>query len=189
MDRSVVVTTRSLAAALICSCLLLAGCATGPNIVVNENPTADFSQFKTYGFAQPLGTDRAEYSSLLSQYLTVAASREMDARGYRQAEDPDLQLNFFANTKDKIRTTQTPTAGVYYGYRRGRYDAWGGYETRVTQFTEGMLTIDVVDAQRKQLVWEASISDRVREEDKTNLEAVLNEALTLVFAEFPYTAN
>ena len=171
---------------VVAALLGLVACASGPKLYTNQNPSARFSEYQTYGFAQPLGTDKSEYSSLLSQYLTNAVSRELDARGYVRSDQPDLQINFFVNTKEKIRTTQTPAAGGYYSYRRGYYDPWGGYETRVDQFTEGTLTVDLVDTQANQLVWEANLVGRVREEARENLEAAIDQAISNVFAEYPY---
>lgn len=167
----------------------LAACASGPKIYTNENPSARFNAYQTYGFPKKLGTDSAEYSSFLSQYLTTAVSRELDARGYQRADNPDLKVNFFVNTKEKIRATQTPAAGGYYGYRRGYYGAWGSYETRVDQFTEGTLTIDLVDAEADQLVWEGNAVGRVRDEARENLQARIDEVVSSIFADYPYRAS
>ena len=79
--------------------VVLAGCASGPRVFSNEDPTAGFATYRTYGFASPLGTDRPEYSSLTTEFLRQATSRELEARGYRRAEEPDLLVNFFVNTK------------------------------------------------------------------------------------------
>ena len=168
--------------------MIAAACASGPKLYVNENPAASFANYRTYGFSESLGTDRAEYNSMLSQYLTDAVGRELNARGYEQSDEPDLRVNFFVNTKEKIRATQTPTAGGYYGYRRGSYVGWDGYETRVSQFTEGTLTIDMVDAEVNQLVWEANAVGRVTEKDRENLKAAVDEAVTAIFSKFSYRA-
>lgn len=167
--------------------LLLVGCASGPKVFVNQDPAADFGQYRTFGFPAKLGTDDREgYTSLLSQYLKEAATRELQARGYRLAENPDLLVNFAVMTKEKIRSTSTPTYGGFYGYRG--YGAWGGYETTVTQYTEGTLSIDLADAKRNQLVWEAAIVGRLRDEDRKNLKATVDAAVQRLFQDFPYYA-
>lgn len=175
--------------------LLLPGCASGPDIFVNEDPQANFANYNTYGFPPELSTDRsAGYGSLLSQYLKNAVSRELDARGYREAANPDLEVNFYVHTQEKIKTTQTPTTMGYYGYRGGRYGTWGGYggvayETRVTQYTEGTLNVDLVDNKRDQLVWEAAMVGRVSKDARENLEPRVNEAIAELFLEYPYRAG
>ena len=127
---------------LVICVALFAGCATGPRIFVNEDPAASFSSYKTFSFEPQLGTDRPGYSSILSQYLRVAVSRELEARGYRQvSEGSDLAVNFYLHTAEKVRTMQSVSGGGgYYGYRRGFYGAYAGYptvETEVLQYTEG----------------------------------------------------
>lgn len=176
---------------LLASLALLAGCATGPQIYTNSDPAGDFTGYRTYNFAEPLGTDRADYTSLLSQYLKTAVSRELGARGYQRSENPDLLVNFYTESKEKVQSTTTagPGLGGFYGWRTGYYGVWGGYETRVTQYTEGTLVIDVVDARRSQLVWEGIAVDRVREENLRNPQSAVDQAVAQIFAQFPWRAG
>ena len=175
--------------------LLTTGCASGPDVFINQDPGADFGAYNTYGFPPELSTDRASgYSSLLSQYLKTAVSREMDARGYTQSDNPDLEVNFYVHTEEKIKTTQTPTSTGYYGYRGGRYSGWGGYggvgyETRVTQYTEGTLNVDLVDNRRDQLVWEAAMVGKVSKDARENLEQAVNEAIAELFQSYWHRAG
>jgi hypothetical protein len=175
----------------LASVLLLSACSSPPRVYSNEDPEAVFSTYKTYAFQDKLGTDRPEYTSLLSQYLKVAVQREMNARGYREVEtNPDLLVNFYVTTKEKIRSTSTPAYGGYYGYRP--YGTWGGYagyETTITQYTEGTLTIDVVEAKRDQLVWEGTLVDRIYGDQAENLRARVDEAVLYLFAEYAHTAG
>jgi len=183
--------TRRGGAAAICTLAvsLFTGCASGPSIYVNTDPAASFATYRTYNFVTPLGTDGPGYSSMLSQYLRQATSRELEARGYQRSDNPDLLVNFNVQTKDKIQTTTTPSGpryGGYYGYRSGYYGVWGGYETQVSQYTEGTLNIDIVDAARKQLAWEGTAVGRVREKDRQNLKAVIDDVVAQFFAKYPY---
>jgi len=170
--------------------LMISSCATTPKIYTNQDPAADFTSYRTYAFDDPLGTDKSGYSSLLSQYLKNAVNREMEMRGYTLAENPDLIVNFYVHTQEKIKTTQTPTTtGGYYGYRGSRYGTWGGYpsyETRVTQHTEGTINVDLVDRARGQLVWESELVGRVTEEVRENLESAIDQAITEIFTKYPY---
>lgn len=176
------------AIAVALAALLLASCASGPSIYVNADPAANFSTYRTYNFMSPLGTDRPGYSSVLSQYLRAAASRELEARGYQKSDSPDLLVNFNVQTKEKIQTNTMstgPAYGGYYGYRSGYYGTWGGYETQVTQYTEGTLTVDVVDAGRKQLAWDGTAVGRVHEEARKNLQGAVDKVMAQIFEKFP----
>ena len=176
--------------------LVMTGCASGPDVFINEDPAADFGAYRSYGFPPELSTDKSGgYGSLLSQYLKTAVSREMDARGYTQSGNPDLEVNFYLHTEEKIKTTQTPTSTGYYGYRGGRYSSWGGYgggvgyETRVTQYTEGTLNVDLVDNKRDQLVWEAAMVGKVSKDARENLESAVNEAIAELFQSYWHQAG
>ncbi len=172
--------------------VLLAGCASAPKTFFNEDPAADFSAYHTYGFPKTLGTDeQAGYTSLLSKYLMAATSREMEARGYKRSDTPDLLVDFSLHTKEKIRTTSTPTTGAYYGGYRG-YGGWGGYagyETRVTQYTEGALSIALVDAKKNQLVWEGIAQGRIDDKARENLQSSVNQVVALLFKSYPHRAG
>ena len=188
MDQSLVHRGRCVVLGVLAP-LLFAGCASGPSIFVNADPAANFTAFHTYNFEVPLGTDNSGYSSLLSQYLRTATAREMEGRGYQRSDTPDLLINFNVKTKDKIQTTTTPSGpsyGGYYGYRSGYYGVWNGYDTQVTQYTEGTLTVDVVDAARKQLVWDGTAVGRVREKDRQNLQPAIDNVITQIFTRYPY---
>ena len=187
MNQSFVQRVRGASVAVLAT-LLFTGCASGPSIFVNTDPSASFATYRTYNFVTPLGTDKSGYSSLLSQYLRTATARELEARGYTRSDTPDLLVNFNVKTKDKIQTTTTPSGpsyGGYYGYRSGYYGVWNSYDTQVTQYTEGTLTVDVVDAARKQLVWDGTAVGRVREKDRQNLGPAIDRVIAEIFAKYP----
>jgi hypothetical protein len=183
---------RGLGLALLAAPLLgLAACASGPEVRSLSDPSANFAQYQTFGFADPLGTDRAGYQSIVSQQLKASTRREMEARGLRYSEqDPQLLVNFNAKLDDKMRVTTTPEpvmAPGYYGYRRGFYQPWPMYTERtdVTQYQEGTLTIDVIDAARKQLVWEGTVTKSVSSKDMKDVNATLDSTVKAAFAKFP----
>jgi hypothetical protein len=186
---------KMLAAALASGMLLLAGCASGPDVRAVSDPSANFAQFRTFGFAEPLGTDRAGYQSIVSQQLKSATTREMSARGLTySATNPDLLVNFSAKLDDKMRVTTTPEpvmAPGYYGYRRGFYQPWPMYTERtdVSEYTQGTLTIDVIDAARKQLVWEGTVTKSITSKDQANVPAALDAAVAAAFAKYPGPAR
>lgn len=169
--------------------VLLTACASSPNTFSNADPDVDFSQYESFGFFSTLSTDNEQYQSLVSNFLKVAVAQELDLRGLKYDEEaPELRVNFYINTKDKIKTRTVPTAGAYYGYRDPFYDPWvgyGGYETRVDQYTEGTLNIDVVDVATNKLVWEGSVTGRLTEKDVRNLEQTVDEAVAAVMDNYP----
>ena len=135
------------------SVIVVSGCASGPTIRSNMDTSVDFSRFRTFGFFDPLTTDRAGYQSLISQQLVRSAERELVARGLTRTDtNPDLLINFSADLDQRLRITQspaTPTSSMNR-HRRGFYNTWPGYQqTEIRQYTQGTLGIDVVDAARR----------------------------------------
>jgi hypothetical protein len=99
------------------------GCASTPKVFSNADANANFSGYKTYGFFSKLATDKDNYESIESKYLKTSVNRQMERRGFVKTENPDLEINFYIHTKEKIRSRTTPTmGGGYYGYRDPYYD-------------------------------------------------------------------
>jgi hypothetical protein len=177
--------------ACVAGLMALGGCATAPNVRVDFDRGVDFTQYKTFGFASPLGTDRSGYQSIVSQHLKAATQREMEARGMRlDGAAPQLLVNFSAALSEKMRVTTMPAPSMglgYYGYRGGMYSAWPMYrdETVVTPYTEGTLNIDIVDAARKQLVWEGVVTGSVTQNTLDNVQPGIDAAVTAAFAKYP----
>lgn len=182
-------------AALAGAALLAAGCATGPQIRTERDKTVDLSLYRTFGFANPLGTDREGYQTIVSQHLKAATQRELEARGLRLVEDsPQLLVNFSGRLNDRLLATTMPSTGImigagtgYYRYRTGFYTTWPLYhpETYVDSYQEGTLNIDLIDAARKQMVWEGVAVDRVTEKTMDNLKPAIDEAVKAIFAKYP----
>ncbi len=169
--------------------LVFAGCASTPNTFSAAAPGADLSQYSTFGFFDSLATDSGDYESIETNFLKVAIAQQLDRRGFGYSDSsPDLLVNFYIHTKEKIQSRSVPAVGAYYGFRDPYYDTWGGYggyETRIDQHTEGTLNIDVVDAKTKKLVWEGAIVGRITDSALRNLEQSIDSAVEAIMTGFP----
>lgn len=174
---------------LLAAAIGLAGCATGPDVRATYDRGTDFGQYRTFAFYNPLGTDRAGYQTLVSQHLKAATRRELESRGLRLDESaPQLLVNFQAALNQRVRVATYPTTTIgfgYYGYRSGLYAGFPIYNTDVYSYQEGTVNVDLVDAARKQLVWEGLVVGTVTQKDVDNLQASLEHAVALAFAKFP----
>ena len=157
---------RSLVPGLFAALLITLGaCASRPDITTDYDHSTNFSNYRSFAFEPKLGGETAGYTSLTTQRIKAATQREMTARGYVYDEaNPDLLVNFSAKLEDKVSVTQTPVPMSYYygyyGYRAGLYAPWPGYtfDTNVNRYTEGTINIDLIDRQRRQMVWEGVAS-------------------------------
>jgi hypothetical protein len=70
------------------------------------------------------------------------------------------------------------------------YKAWPSYvyERSGEKYTKGTLNIDLVDAKRKQLVWEGVAVGRVTDDKLANPEPAIDKAVADIFAKYTYRA-
>lgn len=191
---------RSFAWVATAGLVLLGGCATmGPQIHTDYDPTVDFSRYQTFAFMdrEERGLTRT-YDTLGDQRVKEAVTRELSARGYRRIEeDADLLVNFAMETErvEEIRSVPSSTAPPGYAWRSGFYYPWPAYsypyayETWVDRYEEGTLYVDLVDAERNQLIWEGRAVGRVTKATREDPAGALDQAVAEIFDRFPVTAG
>lgn len=174
----------------------LTACATiGPKFRVDYDRAADFNAYQTYGYPAELGTDRGGYSTLITGYFRQAVDREMRLRGYQYAAvNPDLLVNFFARARDVTDVRSVPGAWAgygYYGYRYGLYAAWPLYASDVAtvHYKVGTANIDVVDAGRKQLIWEGVAEGRLTQQAMEDPQTAISGVVAELFRRYPGRAR
>ncbi|HEU4484683.1 MAG TPA: DUF4136 domain-containing protein [Povalibacter sp.] len=180
--------------AMACGVIALSGCSSGPSIRADADPSANLSAYRSFGFITPLSTDKVGYSTIVTARLKEATTREMQRRGYIYSETaPQLLINFNINVENRHDTRSTPSTGWggYYGYRAGMYGVWGGYpqEVETVHYQIGTLTIDVVDAARKQLVWQGIAQGRIHQKAVQNPGPAIDSAVSDIFAKYPVPAG
>ena len=81
--------------------------------------------------------------------------------------------------------------GGYYGYRYGLYAAWPLYASDVStvHYKVGTANIDVVDARRKQLIWEGVAEGRLTQQAMENPETGISGVVTELFRRYPGRAR
>jgi len=181
----------------------MAGCAAPKiNTRSQTDPSVNLASYKTYNFVAEPGTNRGGYSTPITGFFKTAISRELNARGYTLSEDnPQLLINFNTNARENVdvRSRPTTTVGVgygygygYYGYRGGMYAAGPinyGTEVETVRYKTGTANIDVVDAAKKQLVWEGIAEGKITDKMMKNPQATIDTVITDMFANYPVKAG
>lgn len=143
--------------------LLLASCST-VRVASDYDKDTDFNEYKTFAFYKP-GVDKAEISDLDKRRVLRAIESEMLAKGYTKSENPTVLVSIFTKAKDRVDIYQNNfgfRGGFGYGFGYGRFggfrgDPWGynGFNNNnISRTTEGTLYIDLIDANKKQLIWQ-----------------------------------
>jgi Domain of unknown function (DUF4136) len=174
--------------------IVLAGCASGPDVRADYDKAADFGKYRTYGFVARTATDSGDFKSLSTQIMQNAAARQMESRGYKRSDNPDLVINFKGKLEEKVDVESTPAPyyGPGWGYG-GWYGApWGGYggtEVTTRRYNVGTLVMDVVDREKRQVVFQGGVQDVVTKKMLENREAAINAAVDHIFSRYPFVAG
>lgn len=130
--------------------LFLVSCAS---VQVNSDydKKADFTQYKTFAYYKT-GIDKVEISDLDKKRILRSIDEVMLGKGFTKSDTPDLLINI--NTKaEKNYNVNQFYSGWGYGWGWGWGPGWG-YNTSLYTTTEGILTIDLIDAKNKELIWQ-----------------------------------
>lgn len=175
--------------------LILAGCTT-LRVSTDYDPEADFSRLSTYDWMPApvikTGDPEVTYNSLIESRIQGSVNEILQARGYRQGtESPDFFLAYHVNIDKKESVTYI---NDLYGYGRG-WGYSGGWtyprtEVMVTEYKQGTLILDIVQASNKQLIWRGVATDDVYVEDTPEeKEQKIRNAVAEMLAQFPPQAQ
>jgi hypothetical protein len=166
----------------------LAGCAT-VRVSSDYEHTRDFSAYKSYGWlaAKPVPTGLPTLDTpMVQERIRKGVDAELTGKGFAQvAESPDFWVKYQLTAEKKV-DVHTDDDAFMYGAT--------GFEigvpvTRVSQYDEGTLIIDVFDAKEKKLVWRGIGQGRLRGEsaqsDPEKSEQRIREAVAAVLESFP----
>lgn len=145
---------------------------------------ADFSSFKTYAFYKN-GIDKVEISDLDKKRILKAIDETMLAKGFTKSENPDMLINIFTKERKEVNINQF-NSGWGYGWRWGWNPwMWGGYtNTSVSQHVEGTLYIDIINAQKKEMIWQGK-GEGILTQNQKKKEEKIQEFVTKILAQYP----
>jgi hypothetical protein len=147
--------------------------------------SADFAQYKTFAFMKS-GIDKVEISDLDKKRILNSIDQQLQAKGMTKSENPDLLVNIFTKSREQVSVNQF-NAGWGYGWGWG----WNPYmmggmggQTTVTSSTEGTLYIDLIDAKKKELIWQGEGTGTLTKE-MNRKDEVINNIVSQILAQYP----
>ena len=167
-----------------CCVLLLASCSS-VSTDYDFDDQVDFSMYRSYQWVpsdSESTPNSVEYSQLIDRRIRAAVEQNLAAEGLTPASTaPNLLVAYSTRTD---RKTEVLDNGYYgYGYRGWRGSYWRPSTMQVYQYEEGTLVIDLIDAQKKQLVWRGKAVGIVG--DYADSENRINEAVKKLFQHYP----
>ena len=153
------------------------------NVYNDYDKKVDFKQFKTFAFYKP-GVDKVEISDLDKKRILKSIEVEMLAKGFTKSENPDLLVNFFTKSREQVDVNAFNNSWGYgYGYGWNPY-IWGGNRTTVRTTTQGTLFIDLIDAKKKEMVWQGEGQGEIFK-NQNNKEERIGEFVTEILKQYP----
>ena len=180
----------------VASALLFSAC-TGKSYKTYDdyNPNIDFARYETFAFISDspmiVASAQGAVSPLLQPRLMNAIRADLSRKGFRYVDNPeqaDMVISFTVGSRDQIKVDQYPASyRTSYSRYYGGYGYGAGYatETRVRQYTEGQLAIDIFDVRSKAPAFHGAASTRISSSDRENVEAFLNEIVVETLDGFP----
>lgn len=132
--------------------VLAATSCSSVRVASDYDKNANFSQFKTFAFFKT-GIDKAEISDLDKRRILRAIESELLAKGFTKSENPDMLVSIFTKSREKVNVYNNGFGPYGYGWGWSPYYWNTGYSS-VSTSTEGTLYIDLIDANKKELVWQ-----------------------------------
>jgi hypothetical protein len=158
--------------------LALPAYAAKPQIQWDE--AYDFTTVKTFQWQANPDSSLEKRNPFMHSRVVTAIEYELTATGLTEVQsNPDVYVTYHTSTENKVRLESDS-----YGYGFGGYGTvgWGHYgygmayggpvstTTRVVEYDEGTLVVDIWDAKTKQLVWRGTAT-RVFSEDVDKAES------------------
>ena len=164
---------------------VLAGSCSSIKVSSDFDREANFASYKTYTFTKE--ALELPINELNRKRLIDAISNELAAKGFTKSDQADVWIDLVVSTQQKQSATSTSSPSYYgAGYRYG----WGGGFSTTTvnieNYVEGTLFVDMIDASKKQLVWQgravATLDPNTRSEKR---ESNINYGVKQIFTRYP----
>ena len=140
---------KTLKLTLLLAALAMLGSCVSVRTMADYDKQANFSNYKTYAFYKP-GIDKAEISDLDKKRILRAIEAEMATKGFTKSETPDVLVSIFTKERERVDVYNNNWGWGWYWNPWW----WGPNYNNVSTRTEGSLYIDLIDANKKELVWQ-----------------------------------
>jgi len=171
--------------------MALTGCRGGIAVRTMVAPDASLSRLHTFRIlpgparrdGRPMtGVDDPMISnSIANRAIREQIVKAFQARGYALDEgNPDFAVAFYATAREKLDVTLWD-----YGYPfHPRWRRYPAPVQTVTQYTEGSVVIDVVQAGTRELLWRGEGKAELSDDPAENVQQ-LAKAASAIVAHFP----
>lgn len=127
----------------------------------------DFRAIETFQWQSTPDSSLAQRNPFMHSRIVTSIEFHLAEAGLTEVDsDPDVYVTYHTSTNERIRLQSETWGYSFGGYGRG---AWGHYgygrvgpittDTRVIEYDEGTLVVDIWDADSAELVWRGSVTE------------------------------
>ncbi|WP_304143345.1 DUF4136 domain-containing protein [Mesoflavibacter zeaxanthinifaciens] len=132
--------------------LVITSCSS-VRVAADYDRQVDFNQYKTFAFFKS-GIDKAEISDLDKKRILRAIEAELLAKGYTKSDNPDMLVSIFTKSNQRVDVYNNSWGFGAWGWGAPGW-GWGwNMQPNVSTRTQGVLFVDLIDAKKKELVWQ-----------------------------------
>ncbi|WP_411767377.1 DUF4136 domain-containing protein [Winogradskyella sp. A3E31] len=164
-------------------------------VAADYDREAEFNDYKTFAFFKP-GIDKAEINDIDKRRILRAIEAELLAKGYTKSDNPDVLVSMFTKSNQRVDIYNNSWGAGAWGWGFGPRWGWGpgwglGWNggNNVSTRTEGVLFIDLLDADKKQLIWQGSGTGYLVTNNVEKKEARIKEFVSKMMEQYPPEAK
>jgi hypothetical protein len=183
--------TKTGGVAAVFVAMIAAVSCSSTSVQTDYDHQSDFAAFKTFAWYMQSEDDKPPTTGtnqIVDGRIRRAIAGNLADRGFSETapDTADLLVTYYASLSQQMRMYST---GWGYGWGHGPhwgygYSYWPGWSyTSVSTWHEGTIIIDIVDRQKKQLVWRGVITRALGK--KSSTEEKIDQAMDRVMSEFP----
>ncbi|GGI55723.1 DUF4136 domain-containing protein [Winogradskyella haliclonae] len=183
---------------LLLLAVLMSSCSS-VRVASDYDKETQFNDYKTFAFFKP-GIDKAEISDLDKRRILKAVEAELMAKGMTKSENPDMLVSIFTKSNQRVDIYNNAWGVGAWGWggfgRWGWGPGWGAWGpgfgwggNNVSTRTEGILFVDFIDANKKQLIWQGSGTGYLATKNVEKKEARIKEFVSAMMTKYPPEAS
>ncbi|KXO13518.1 putative lipoprotein [Moritella sp. JT01] len=176
--------------------LAVTACST-VKVSTDYDQSADFTALKGFNWLPKSATVEKENTYLNNRIMDVRITKAIDkqliAQGFSSSTAPDFYVNYSITSEKKtnIRTYDNysdygPSWGWGIGYGHRGMSLSARTETRIDEYQQGSLVIDVIDPTSLELIWRGIGSKRLPEStDAAEMDKLVADVVKSILSKFP----
>ena len=173
--------------AVVATFFLAAAAAWGQKVETGYDKSADFSKYKTYAFI-PRATPAA--NPTIATIIDYDVEYELNQKGLRKVDNnADLLVKVYGGPGEveSSYAAEDPSHIATGGYPMPGTTMWAGSlpATPNPQVVHGSITVDLVDAQQKHIVWRATAKGKMDYDKRSKMLDKANKAVEAMFKKYP----